>query len=302
MALTLRHRACPICGSDAATVWREARFDIDQLDQMAFASRKPPELMSFRLLNCAACDLVYASPCPMSGWLHSQYEEAGFDSGIEARYAARTYIRVLNRLAPSRERNTALDVGAGNGAFMEELLDAGYREVQGVEPSLAPIEDASPRVRTNIAPRPFDPSAYAPESFDLIACHQTIEHLDDPKVFFEGARRLLRSGGLLYVVAHNFRASAARILKDRCPIYDIEHLQLFSKRSLEDLYRRTGFGDVTITSFANTYPISYWARLFPMPAPARRRTDRLLERSGLGRRAIALPAGNIAAVGRRPHE
>ncbi len=42
-------------------------------------------------------------------------------------------------------RDGALDIGTGDGAFLAELLRAGYTDVIGIEPSSAPIEAAAPK-------------------------------------------------------------------------------------------------------------------------------------------------------------
>ncbi len=46
-------RHCPVCGSaDESSVFAEANFDLARLDAFAFASRKVPEHMHYRLVAC----------------------------------------------------------------------------------------------------------------------------------------------------------------------------------------------------------------------------------------------------------
>ena len=105
--MKLFDRVCPVCGSDEQSdVLFEADFDESQLDDFAFASRKTPEFMHFRMVRCPDCDLLYATPAPDLDWLRQQYREADFDTPVESRYAARTYARHLRRIAdrlPDRE-------------------------------------------------------------------------------------------------------------------------------------------------------------------------------------------------------
>src|SRR5207245_510974 len=54
--LSMTSRACPVCGSEAATVFAEQRIDPAALDGFAFASRKQPEYMHYRLVACPVCD------------------------------------------------------------------------------------------------------------------------------------------------------------------------------------------------------------------------------------------------------
>jgi hypothetical protein len=83
----------------------------------------------------------------------------------------------------------------------------------------------------------------------------------------------------------------------RSPIFDIEHLQLFSQASASFLLRRVGYGHVATQPIQNRYPLGYWAKLFPLPGRAKSVALDALERTGLGRVPLRLSAGNLAAVG-----
>ena len=139
-------------------LFAEARLDESRLDRFAYASRKNPEYMHHRLLLCDDCDLIYASPVPDHSELASAYEVAAFDSQRESEYAAETYATALSPiigLLP--DRTSALDIGAGDGAFCSKLLGLGFENVLGLEPSLAPIEAAAPDVRNCLRQEMFTP-------------------------------------------------------------------------------------------------------------------------------------------------
>jgi SAM-dependent methyltransferase len=297
----LTERACPICGSrDDGELFAEPSFDPAALDEHAFASRKRPERMRLRLVRCPDCDLAYASPLPSATALADAYEEAAFDSGEEARYAARTYADSLSDLLPLLpDRVGALDVGTGEGAFLAELLRLGFSAVGGVEPSSAPIAEAAPEIAPLIVHDVFRPGLREPGSLSLVTCFQTIEHVPDPASFVAGAAELLKPGGVLAIVCHNRRAPINRALGTRSPIMDIEHMQLFSPRSITELLRRFGLTSVGYEPIRNRYPIRYWARLAPLPERLSAGVSAGLERSGLGGRPLTVPVGNLLAWGVR---
>ncbi len=265
-------RVCPICGPlGRPRVVSEANVDTRRLDAYAFSSRKTPELMHHRLVRCGTCDLVYADPAPNPESLREAYLEAAFDSSAEARCAAATYGRVLDRIiARLPGRDGALDIGTGEGAFLRELVRRGFTEVGGIEPSAAAITQSSPDVWPLVEQGVFSAAARPEGSLNLVTCFQTIEHLHDPLRTCESAVRMLRPGGALLIVAHNSRAFSARVLGRRSPIYDIEHLQLFSHASLRALLLRAGLHDVTTWPLVNRYPLPYWIRLLPLPNQAKR--------------------------------
>jgi SAM-dependent methyltransferase len=293
-------RGCPVCGSsDERRVLAEARIDPAQLDAFAFASRKVPEHMHHRLVECPVCDTVYASPLPDAAEVAEGYAEAAYDSREEAVAASRTYARLLHRI-PDRRRAAALDIGAGDGAFLERLLEQGYEQVAGFEPSRAAADAALPDVRPLIRLEPFTAGAWPDESLDLVTCFQTLEHVFDPLELCRQARRLLRPGGALLVVTHDRRAATARMMGKRSPIFDIEHLQLFSQRSLAALLARAGLTSIQVWPIVNRYPVHYWAKLAPVPRSAKPRLLAGLKAARIGYAPVPLRAGNIAGLAIRP--
>lgn len=301
MNLVLHGRACPVCGAADAPVVAESNLDTDRLDAFAFASRKRPEYMHGRLVECRHCDLLFTDPAPTPETLAAAYRGAAYDSGEESRHAAQTYARFLPWVCarlPARAR--ALDIGTGDGAFLRELLRAGFAQVCGLEPSAAPVAAADPEVRPHIRPAMFREGLFDAESFDLVTCFQTIEHVSDPLGLCREARRILKPGGMLFLVGHNRRAVSARVLGRKSPIFDIEHLQLFSPASLRRMLDEAGFAGVRVAPILNRYPVRYWARLFPFPQGIKGWLERRLRHSRLGRLTVPLPAGNLAALARKP--
>lgn len=292
-------RACPVCGSDSQyRVFEEAAFDASRWDDFAFSSRKTPEYMHYRLLECGRCDVLYANPLPTRESLEAAYREAAFDSGEEARYASDAYAAFLPAiLAKLPRRAAALDIGTGDGAFLEHLVQSGFERVVGVEPSRAPVEAARPSVRGLIQQSPFRSEDFEKGSFSLVTCFQTLEHVYEPLALCQSAFELLHPGGAVLLVCHDRRALSARVLGTRSPIFDIEHLQLFSRDSLSYALRQAGYGEISTHTVVNRYPIAYWTKLLPFPPPVKRAALGVLSKSGLGKVSVALSAGNFAAIG-----
>lgn len=299
----LESRDCPLCGSSSRSVpVAAARVDTGKLDGFAFASRKAPEYMHHRLVLCHACDLLYASPAPTAANLHRAYAAADYDSTEESACASNTYgARLSDLLERLPSTGGALDIGTGDGSFLSVLLAAGVVDVVGVEPSAAPVRAAAAEVRPLITEGPFRREDFEPGRFRLVTSFQTLEHLSEPLAMCRGAYDLLTPGGALYVVTHNRRALPNRVLGRRSPIFDIEHLQLFSPDSLRVLLERAGFTDVEVRPIVNRYPVHYWAKLLPVPARVR---SAALAAVGprLASAAVSLPVGNMAAVGYKPHK
>ncbi|WP_426344286.1 class I SAM-dependent methyltransferase [Pseudoduganella sp. R-32] len=294
-------RPCPVCLGRSYAHFTDERIDPARVGALTYASRKPPEFMCLRLVRCKDCDLVYAPPPPAEDFLHAAYSDADFDSGPEALAAAQTYADALRVHLPGlARRNAAVDVGAGTGPLLPFLQEQGFFPVIGIEPSRAAIEAAPPAARPLLREGMFSAAMLEGETLSLITSFMTLEHLRDPGEFVSTAHGLLEPGGAIAVVVHNWRAPLNRLLGPRSPIIDVEHLQLFSPRALHELLARTGFEHIALKPIRNAYPLRYWLRLTPLPASAKRLLLRLLERSGLADRQIAMNVGNMLAVGYKP--
>ncbi len=299
----LETRDCPVCGANAdrAMLFLKASLDPARLTGASFASRKTPEFMSYRLLRCTVCETVYAAAAPSAALLAHAYADADYDSSEEATLAADTYIAALApAIAALPRRGRALEIGTGTGVLLERLLHAGFAEAVGIEPSRAAIAAAPNSVRGFIREGVFAESDFAPEDFDLICCFQTLEHVADPRALARSCARLLRPGGVLALVTHDYSALLNRLLGRRSPIIDIEHLQLFCRPSLDRLLRDAGLLPGAMRTLVNRYPVRYWLRLTPLPAAHKRAIAGLLRFARLDRVKLGVNVGNVLAIGKKP--
>lgn len=291
-------RACPACKATRQEAFLDERIDWAALDRMAFASRKTPEFMNLRLVRCASCGVIYAPSIPASGALVAQYERAGFDSGEEAGWAASTYAAELKEIL-AIGKGAALEVGAGNGAFLGYLQEAGFSPVLGIEPSSAAIEAAEPEIRPLLSTASFEDLSVATR-FALICCFMTLEHLADPETFLVKAAQLLQPGGTVALVVHDWSAPLNRLLGRRSPIIDIEHMQIFHAKSLEILLSRTGFTGISIRRIRNCYPLRYWIRLLPLAPKLKALALASVRTLGIDRLPVRLGVGNLLVLAHRP--
>ncbi len=290
--MELISRFCSICGQGSSNLHLEGNFQQEKLNEFSFSSRKEPEPFHLRLFLCEDCDLIYANPALSEKITDSQYQEAAFDSNIEAAYAARTYAKYL----PQKSAITsALDIGTGGGEFLFELQKVGVKNLCGVEPSVSAINTAHSQIKPFIRQGFFDRKNYQENQFDLVSCFQTLEHVFDPLQLSCDAYSLLKKDGRFFVVTHNFRGRVNQILGEKSPIYDIEHLQLFSPKSLRRMLENAGFKDIKVFSIINTYPIFYWLKLFPK-FPTKKALIEFLKKAKIGHLAISLPIGNLGAI------
>lgn len=295
-------RPCPVCGTPAAQaeLFIAKNIDPERLSGFSFASRKTPEYMCHQMVRCRTCDLVYADDPPPIEELAQAYHTASYDSTEEANDAANSYAMAIKPILKSLPRREfALEIGTGTGIFLEHLKSAGFARLIGVEPSSAAIAAAPEARRAWIREGMFDEGDFEPGSIDLICCFMTMEHVRDPRILTDAALRLLRPGGALITVTHDYRSIVNRLLGKRSPIIDIEHMQIFSRQSIRSLFERTGFENVSVESFANNYSLRYWLRLSPVPTPLKNLLGQIIALPLLSRQHVSLNVGNTLAVGFR---
>lgn len=295
-----RRSQCPICGSGAESVI-ETKFDPTRVDSQSFASRKKPERMNWSMAECAVCDLLFAVDPPDSGQLRDAYKAASFDASRESEAAAVTYMQVLDRLVVQAAQRpigslSVLDVGCGDGAFLQHLLSAGAPRIAGIEISDEPVRRAPPDVRAVIESCLVE--EYSGGPFELATAFQVWEHFSDPVLAFSALGRSLAPDGYVMGVVHDRRSPVNRLLGRRSPIWDIEHLQLFSPRSVRALVARSGYRLIALRHITNAYPLEYWLRLSPIPERVRPVLERLATPGG---RTLTVPlrVGNLAFLAQR---
>ena len=85
------------------------------------------------------------------------------------------------------------------------------------------------------------------------------------------------------------------------PIIDIEHMQLFSTVSICELFKRSGFIEISTAPFINRYSLDYWIRLAPLPKVLKRTLKWIGIRTGMGRLKVGVNVGNTITAGFRPN-
>jgi 2-polyprenyl-3-methyl-5-hydroxy-6-metoxy-1,4-benzoquinol methylase len=102
---------------------------------------------------------------------------------------------------------TALDVGAGEGAFSSRLLDQGFR-VTAIELEPGRFQAAAPCHNLDLN-RDF--VAQVDQQFDLIVAMEIAEHLRDPRHLISQCLALLKPAGTLIVSSPNVESWLSRI-------------------------------------------------------------------------------------------
>jgi SAM-dependent methyltransferase len=237
---------------------------------------------------------LFVDELPSSEFLENSYNEAEFVSRKDSVYAAHTYFEELQRLN-LLDSGKLLDIGCSDGAFILIVKSKSSMDVMGIEPSIHAINMSDLSVREDIQHTTLE-NFQIKNGFNIVTCFQTVEHINDLNGLVEKSKALLLDQGHLVFVCHDRLSLVNRILGERSPIFDIEHLQILNKKGVQLLLQLNGFVDVTVNSISNKYPISYWLLLAPIPKFLKNFIDRKRNKWYLSW-GVKIRVGNLLAVG-----
>jgi len=141
---------------------------------------------------------------------------------------------------PPHEGARLLDVGCGNGAFLQLAKAAGW-DAQGVD--FDPLALAAARARNlNVHEGGLEQFASHPEKFDWITCSHVIEHVHDPIRWLKDMHALLVPGGSLWLQTPNIDSIGhEKFGPDWRDLDPPRHLVLFNAKVLGELLKSLNF-------------------------------------------------------------
>jgi 2-polyprenyl-3-methyl-5-hydroxy-6-metoxy-1,4-benzoquinol methylase len=162
----------------------------------------------------------------------------------------------LRTLFPSSLRGkTILDVGCGIGSLLDMLKNVSHRQI-GIEPCGPYLESLSER-GYEVYPNIFDAEKYYRNSIDYGFSIQVIEHVESPREFLEGIKKLIKPGGRVLISTPNRNDILMTLLKKEFfPFfYRTQHRWYFDKSSLTICAEQAGF-KVDNVKFVHRYGMS----------------------------------------------
>jgi SAM-dependent methyltransferase len=223
---------------------------------------------AFDYVACTLCGLVQLKEIPSN--LGDFYEGYRVHEGDSVLY------RLLRRLTIGHcyleERGHGrklLDIGCGNGFYIERMASLGWRPV-GYEFEPAYAKALSDRIGLPIITGELA-LEQRPEQFDLVTFNLSFEHLDQPVRFLELATKCLRPGGEIYISVPNIESREAAIFRDRWFHLDPpRHVSFFTKALLREQLTRLGLIRIVTknlpapTGFAGSLSYRLWNRFAPL--------------------------------------
>lgn len=262
---------CRVCGS-AHTIYLCKTYN---------EHSKTTTLIHYRCVECGSVFVGNNVDSEELGIAYSTLDAKKYYEEIENENKKKmaTATSHLKELIP--QSSSIIDIGTGNGLFVELLHKAGFTNVSAHE---IPGSDLSRinNIACNIY-QDFDYSSISSSSFEAVTLLDVVEHVIYPKYLIKTCSRILKRNGVIYfhtpVVTKTDRMmhfiQKLPILKKISSIWQrgrtsIFHLENYTPKSLTFLLEEAGFSDIKIeVKNELSWPVIRYIRIF------------LLEKQGL---------------------
>ncbi len=292
---------CAICGTnDAYEVYPE-NFIASKINEEIFSARRMPDKIHYRMVRCRICSLLYSNPILSIKKIYSLYKKSfvTYDDHVEnLKKTYGYYLRKIDSFVPSKQR--FLEIGCGNGFFLSYAKKNGYKEVWGVEPGKESVKKAPPPIRAKIVVDIFRPKQFKMDYFDVVCIFQTLDHLSKPNEVLREVYKILKPGGVFLAIQHDVSSYSAKLLGERSPIIDIEHIYLYDSKTLRKLFLNNHYHIKDLFSVKSIHSLSYWLYLIPISPRIKQAVIRVLGSLGIGQIPIGVYAGNLGIIAQKP--
>jgi len=221
----LEDRSCPVCGVDG------------------------PELMfekeGGRYQQCSNCTMTYLSPVFKDEYLNKHYENnhtvQSETVSADLDFYHVIYGQGLDLVLDHSKVEKVLDIGCSSGVFLDMCAKRGW-ETYGIELN---VEEAKLAAK-NHEVFTCQLSDVKPDiKFELISMWDVFEHIKDGASILKEVSSRLAYNGTLFLQIPSSGSLAARILQDKCNMFDgLEHVNLYNKYTIELLAERNGYNVV----------------------------------------------------------
>lgn len=195
----------------------------------------------FSVSRCAKCSFGFQNPRLKEETVPELYTgkypmEDVYDSEISVDLDYKKFVYGAQlAISLGASRKSVLDVGCGSGLSLRAYTDEGFSYVAGVDP--APYDFPEDLV---VFPSFLDELPHDLGTFSLITLWDTLEHIWDFRKLLSSTANALDEGGLALICVPNIDSLATRLIRERSPTFQLDHLNYFSVESLRVLFEQCG--------------------------------------------------------------
>jgi len=228
-----RKSNCPVCGSmNVGKFWAMPKYYLSQCSVcgMIWDPDPPEDLKSVYTEN------YFLSHKPKVGY-------ANYFEGMKV--SKKTFYERIKRINKKvGDKTRMLDIGTAFGDSLLEARKLGWKNLNGVEVSDYAVRESRKR-GLDVKSGTLESANYPSNYFDAVTLQDVIEHVKDPKVEVKEIYRVLKPGGIVFIVAPDAGNILRKLLGSHWYHYQPgEHLMYFSRKTLAKVLRDANFKKV----------------------------------------------------------
>ncbi len=252
---------CPYCKSKAYSV-QYSTFDI--FDNY------------YEIVKCESCQAYFLTPNPSDKVLVQAYDDSYYGGSDDEEKFEGFIEKGLNYFRKQRAKKVAnlsgdkgcvLDIGCGNGQFLEQVRKFNKIEIFGTEMEGGSAKRASRVKDLNLKIGELTKEDYSKENFDVVTMFHVFEHLRNPEEYLNIIDGVLKPNAHLVISFPNIDSWQARFFKGKWLHLDPpRHLFFFRPKDFKFLMKERGYELIAENYFSieqNPYgAIQSWLNLF----------------------------------------
>lgn len=223
----------------------------------------------FKYYKCRNCGLVTTLPIPDLKKINKHYLDKFkkgnynlLNSNVENyNKVYESIISPLLSIFPKKRKpflgKRALDIGCFTGDLLILMKKLGAN-VYGLELQKDAVKIANKKLPKSIFQADVMSKQFNLGKFDIIAMTGLVEHVADPVKLLKKTHKITNKDGLVIIQTPNSSSLFAKILGKYWPPYSpVEHIHLFSRKSLELALSETGFTPIVYKNHLKPLSIAY---------------------------------------------
>ena len=205
----------------------------------------------FQYVKCSSCGHIYLRNQIKNEILLDLYSNSKTDKVSRERkkfselqlYWQKIYFKYSNILFSLCPKGKLLDIGCGDGAFLEFMKINFNYELYGTEYS----KDTKKKLKKLLGKNFFyrkeiEDLKIKKNFFNLVSLIGVLEHLSDPNKLFKTLSRYVKKKGFIFILIPNLDSYSFSVLKEKTPTLNPRaHLNFFTRKSLGKLIKRFNF-------------------------------------------------------------
>lgn len=233
-------RNCPVCGNRSASIIKKINMELP-------SGYKLPN--SYDVVSCDICGMCYADTEATQNDYDYYYTNCNIYSDLHYDISSRTkaLMDLIHRFC--NKDSSILDMGFGNGEWLQSLKNEGFHNLVGIDPSIDSVKALSGKGINSYVGNVFDSTIFnLKNKFDCCFMLSVLEHLLYPGKAIAVLSEYIKPHGLIIIEIPNYAMSHYT----DAPIpnmFNQEHINYFSPKSFSALFEMNGFRTIEMIPY-----------------------------------------------------